>query len=114
MGADNSKTKIIGENQKIPAPDGNLLNPYLNPNCTQPEKTGLIPDKKTGPGASGTIPLPGVLSVQEFRKVDPELFGRCDVCAVQPVAYRDENTHTSLCQVCYGRQVREGNVMGIS
>ena len=114
MGADNSKTKIIEANQKIPAPGGNLLNPELHPDCTRAEKTGQIPVKKTGPGASGTIPLPGVLSVQEFRKVDPEFFGRCDVCAVQPVAYRDENTHTSLCQVCYGRLVREGNVMGIS
>jgi len=38
MGDDNSKTKIIGENQKIPAPGGNLLNPNLNPTITQPGK----------------------------------------------------------------------------
>jgi hypothetical protein len=40
MGAVISKTKIIGENQKISAPDGNLLNPYLNPTCTPLEKSG--------------------------------------------------------------------------
>jgi len=108
MGADNSKTKIIEANRKIPAPDGNWLNPELHPDCTRAEIPGAMP------GTSGTIPLPGVLDSREFRKVDPALFGRCDVCAVQPVAYRDENTHTSLCQVCYGRLVREGNVMGIS
>jgi len=61
---------------------------------------------------SGVIPLPGVLSVQDFRKVDPALFGRCDVCSVHPVAYRDEGSHTSLCQECFGRLVREGNVSG--
>jgi len=105
-GADNLKTKIIGENQKIPAPDGNLLNPELHPDCTRAEKTGAMP------GTSGTIPLPGVLDSREFRKVDPALYGRCDVCSVLPVAYRDEGTHTSLCQECYGRLVREGNVSG--
>jgi len=105
-GADNSKTKIIGENQKIPAPDGNWLNPDLNPDCTRAGKTGAMP------GTSGTIPLPGVLDSREFRKVDPALFGRCDVCSVLPVAYRDSGTHTSLCQECYGRLVREGNVSG--
>jgi len=105
-GADNSKTKIIGENQKIPAPDGNWLNPELHPDCTRAEIPGAIA------GTSGTIPLPGVLDFREFRKVDPALFGRCDVCSVNPVAYRDSGTHTSLCQECYGRLVREGNVSG--
>jgi len=74
-----------------------------------PGKTGNSPAHQ-----SGVVPLPGVLSVQEFRQVDPELFGRCDVCAVHPVAYRDEGSHSSLCQVCYGRLVREGNMKGIS
>lgn len=106
MGADNSKTKIGGENQKIPAPGGNLLNPNLNPTITQQEKAGAMA------GTSGTIPLPGVLDSREFRKVDPALFGRCDVCSVLPVAYRDEGYHTSLCQKCYGRLVREGNAKG--
>jgi len=108
MGDDNSKTKIVGENQKISAPGGNLLNPNLNPNCTRPEKMGVKA------GTSGTIPLPGVLDSREFRKVDPALFGRCDVCSVQPVAYRDDGMRTSLCADCYERLVREGNVMGIS
>ena len=45
---------------------------------------------------SSVIPLPGVLAVKEFRKVDPELSGSCDVCSVHPVAYREEGTHTSL------------------
>jgi hypothetical protein len=43
MGAVISKTKIIGDNQKISAPGGNLLNPYLNPTCTHLEKTGAEP-----------------------------------------------------------------------
>ena len=88
-------------------------------NC--PDLYPVIAHKKN-PGKTGNspvhqscmVPLPGVLSVQEFKKVDPELFGRCDVCAVHPVAYRDEGTRTSLCQECYGRLVREGNVSGIS
>ncbi|GAB6286920.1 MAG: hypothetical protein STSR0009_31230 [Methanoregula sp.] len=106
MGDDNSKTKIVGENQKIPEPGGNLLNPNLNPNCTQPGKPGAMA------GTSGTIPLPGILDFREFRKVDPALFGRCDVCSVNPVSYRDDGTHTSLCSECYGRLVREGKVSG--
>ena len=88
-------------------------------NC--PDLCTVIAHKKN-PGKTGNspvyqscmVPLPGVLSVQEFRKVDPELFGRCDVCAVHPVAYKDEGTRSSLCQECYGRLVREGNVSGIS
>jgi len=44
MGADNSKTKIIGENQKILKPGGNLLNPNLNPNCTRTEIPGAGPE----------------------------------------------------------------------
>jgi len=42
-GAVISKTKIIGENQKISTPDGNLLNPHLNPICTHLEKSGVEP-----------------------------------------------------------------------
>jgi len=61
---------------------------------------------------SGVVPLPGVLSVEDFRNVDPALFGRCDLCSVNPVFYRDEGTHTSLCQECYGRLVRQGNING--
>ena len=76
MSADNSKTKNIGKNQKIPAPGGNLLNPELHPTITQPEKTGTMPDKKSGPDASGTIPLSGVPGSREFLKVDPALSGR--------------------------------------
>jgi len=79
-GADNSKTKIIEANQKIPAPGGNLLNPDLHPdlhpNCTRAKKTGTISDKKSGPDASGTILLTGVPGSHEFLKVDPELSGR--------------------------------------
>jgi hypothetical protein len=112
MGADNSKPKNIGENQKISAPDGNLLNPHLNPTCTHAEKTGPITDKKAASVASRVVPLPGVLSVKDFRKVNPEFFGQCDVCSVHPAAYRDYDTYTSLCLECYERLVREENVRG--
>jgi len=45
---------------------------------------------------------------REFLKVDPELFGGCDVCSVHPVAYRDDGSHTGLCQKPGGR-VRESD-----
>ena len=61
---------------------------------------------------SSVVPLPGVLSVKEFKKVNPEFFGQCDVCSVHPATYRDDGTHTSLCVECYGRLVREENVRG--
>ncbi len=61
---------------------------------------------------NGVVPLPGVLDATAFRKVDPAVSGRCDLCGNQPVAFRDEGSHTGLCTECYGRLVRAGNMSG--
>jgi hypothetical protein len=43
-----------------------------SPTIPPPGNVGNSPVRQ-----SCVIPLPGVLAVKEFRKVDPELFGRC-------------------------------------
>ncbi|MCX6688772.1 MAG: hypothetical protein NTZ39_03635 [Methanoregula sp.] len=110
MGKGDPKTQEINQNPNSAAQCGIQNCPDLCPIVAHKENPGNTGNSPAN--QSGVIPLPGVLSVQEFRKVDPALFGRCDVCSVLPVAYRDEGTHTSLCRECYGRLVREGNVSG--
>lgn len=85
-GADQAKKKICGGNKKTFVPDRNLLNPELHPGCIRPGAEGMIA------GTKGTIPLPGVLDSRDFRKVDRVLFGKCDVCSIDPIAHWDEGT----------------------
>lgn len=51
-------------------------------------------------------PLPGSLPIDEIERVDPDLFGRCDVCNLAPGCYRHHAHRTNLCMDCYSALTR--------
>lgn len=56
----------------------------------------------------GIIPLPGILTPEEFARTGKEM-GTCAVCGKGRVAWWSEEGKVGICEGCYSRLLREKN-----
>ncbi len=57
---------------------------------------------------SGIIPLPGILSPEEFARTGKDM-GACAVCGKGRVAWWSEDGKVGVCEGCYVRLLRDKN-----
>jgi hypothetical protein len=107
-GNENPKTEIQDGNTEPASPERNPVSPIISPsgNLVGKRENELV--KKNSLDPAGTVPLPGLFEYRDFERLRVTN-GKCDVCKVNPGVFRDEKTRTYLCEVCYGRLVRDTN-----
>jgi hypothetical protein len=96
-----------GKSEK-PSQTENLGFPIIDPSGIPTGQRETKPAGKNAREATGIIPLPGLFDYRDFDRLRVPN-GKCDVCSVNPGVFRNEKTRTYLCEICYGRLVRDAN-----